>query len=101
MASDPAPASRVSSRVSRVSSLGRILRLARPELSNLLLGTLFLAVSSGAGLLFPQAIRYIVDRAAGEDRSLAALDRAALWLVGIAAVQAVAGSLRYALFTIA
>ncbi|MEZ4314206.1 MAG: ABC transporter transmembrane domain-containing protein [Polyangiaceae bacterium] len=85
----------------RADSLRRVLRLARPELRNLVLGTAFLALGSGASLLFPQAIRYIVDRATGEDRSLVALDHAAFFLLGIAAVQAAAAAIRYSLFTIA
>ena len=84
---------------SRGSSFLRILALARPERSVLALGTLFLAMGSFAGLLFPQAIRFIVDKASSG--TLASLDRAALWLVLISLVQAVAIAARYSLFTIA
>ena len=93
MSSAPAPRA-------RTDSLRRVLGLARPELPSLVLGTFFLAVSSGASLLFPQAIKYIVDRATGEDKSLVALDQAAFFLLGVAAVQAAASAIRFALFTI-
>jgi ABC transporter fused permease/ATP-binding protein len=85
----------------RAAYLGRILGLARPELPSLVVGIVFLAIGAGASLLFPQAIKYIVDRATGHDEGSVALDQAALWLVGLAAVQAAAAALRYALFTIA
>jgi ABC transporter fused permease/ATP-binding protein len=84
----------------RADSLRRVLSLARPELPKLALGTFFLAISSGASLLFPQAIRYIVDGAVGQGKSLEKLDQAAFFLVGVAAVQAAASALRYVLFTI-
>jgi ABC transporter fused permease/ATP-binding protein len=93
-----APLSRVSS---RVSSLRRVLRLARPELANLVAGTAFLAVGSGASLLFPRAIGHIVDRATAQSTRPGALNQMALWLLLISAVQAGASALRYALFTIA
>ncbi|MFS8064820.1 MAG: ABC transporter transmembrane domain-containing protein, partial [Byssovorax sp.] len=78
-----------------------MLQLARPERASIAAGTFFLAVGSLAGLLFPQAIRYIVDQSMGPGKSVAALDRAALWLLGIFVVQAIAVALRSALFTIA
>ena len=85
----------------RAATLGRILGLARPELPSLVVGVVFLAVGSGASLLFPQAIKYIVDRATGDEAGTVPLERAALWLVGLAGVQAAAAALRFALFTIA
>ena len=84
---------------SRVSSIARVLGLARPEVWSLIAGSVFLAIGSIATLLFPRAIGQIVDRATGD--GLGDLDRTALWLLAIAAVQAVAGALRYALFTTA
>ncbi|MBK8257266.1 MAG: ATP-binding cassette domain-containing protein [Polyangiaceae bacterium] len=82
------------------NSLRRILALAKPESPRLIVGTLFLALGSGASLLFPQAIRFIVDRATGDGNSMA-LDSAALFLVLVAAVQAAAAAIRFALFTVA
>ena len=85
----------------RPDSFRRILQLARPERSSIALGTVFLAVGSVAGLVLPRAIGYIVDQSMGPGKSVAALDRAALWLLGIFVVQAVAVAARSALFTIA
>lgn len=83
------------------ASLNRILSLARPEAKPLLLGIVFLALSSFMNLLFPQAIRMIVDEALVPGKGLALLDTAALGLAGIFLIQAIASALRYALFTIA
>ncbi|WP_438003669.1 ABC transporter transmembrane domain-containing protein [Sorangium sp. So ce321] len=81
--------------------LVRLLRLARPELGSLALGTLFLGVGSGMGLLLPQVIQRLIDDALGPGKPVAAFDRAALWLVPLIALQAVAVALRYVLFTTA
>jgi ABC transporter fused permease/ATP-binding protein len=87
---DPKPPRRV--------SLGRLLRLARPHWRALAVGTVFLFLGSSMGLLFPQAIRFIIDGALTErDRGL--IDRAALGLIVIFTVQAVAVSLRYYFFS--
>lgn len=82
-------------------SLRRILRLARPELPRLALGTFFLAVGSAAGLAVPQGIRLIVDQATSPGRQVSSLDRAAAWLLVVFVIQAVAVALRYTLFSIA
>ncbi|WP_437289887.1 ABC transporter ATP-binding protein [Sorangium sp. So ce406] len=81
--------------------LRRLLSLARPELGKLALGTLFLAIGSGISLLFPQAIRKIIDDALGPGSSVDAIDGAALWLALLIVVQAVAVALRYVLFSTA
>jgi len=95
MSSPPKPAF-------RAASLGRVLRLARPELASLVGGTVCLIFSSATNLLFPQIIGKIVDQAtprAGAGST--SLDRYALLMLGISLVGAVASALRYALFTIA
>ncbi|KYF93964.1 ABC transporter permease [Sorangium cellulosum] len=79
----------------------RLLRLARPELGSLALGTLFLGIGSGMGLLLPQVIQRLIDDALGPGKPVAAFDRAALWLVPLIALQSVAVALRYVLFTTA
>ncbi|WP_437826923.1 ABC transporter ATP-binding protein [Sorangium sp. So ce1153] len=79
----------------------RLLRLARPELVSLALGTLFLGIGSGMGLLLPQVIQRLIDDALGPGKPVAAFDRAALWLVPLIALQSVAVALRYVLFTTA
>ncbi|AUX30341.1 MULTISPECIES: ABC transporter ATP-binding protein [Sorangium] len=81
--------------------LRRLLRLARPELGKLALGTLFLGVGSGISLLLPQAIRKIVDDALGPGSGVEAIDDAALWLALLIVVQAAAVALRYVLFSTA
>ena len=87
--------------VPSTASFRRILALARPEIGSLLLGSLFLAVGSGMGLLFPQAIRIIVDGALGPGGSTVTIDKAAVGMAVVFLVQAVAVALRYALFTTA
>ena len=81
-------------------TLGRLLSLARPERRRLLLGTLFLLIGSGMSLLYPQAMKLIIDEALGA-RSRALIDKAALGMALIFAVQAVAVALRYYLFSTA
>jgi ABC transporter fused permease/ATP-binding protein len=82
------------------ASLRRLLRLARPELRSLVLGTFFLMLGSAMGLLFPQAIKMIVDDALAPGNSSITVDQAAIGLVFISLIQAVASSLRFSLFTI-
>jgi ATP-binding cassette subfamily B protein len=90
------PASKTTS---RAVSLRRILRLARPEIASLAVGTVFLVVGSATGLYFPQKIGVIVDEATA--KGIGSLDRTALELLGISLVQAIAFAVRFALFTIA
>ena len=84
----------------RRESLGRLLRLARPEWRTLALGTVFLALGSGMSLAFPQAIRIIIDGALAQKQP-ELVDQAALGLAAIFLVQAVAVAVRYYLFTTA
>jgi len=87
-------------RLPRTLTLRRLLGLLRPERARLARGTVFLAVGSAMGLLYPKVAGTIIDAAvAGGDRS--PIDRAALELVAIAVVQSVAVSLRYVHFSIA
>jgi ATP-binding cassette subfamily B protein len=88
-----------SKRSPRAVSFRRILRLAKPEVLSLTVGTVFLVVGSATGLYFPQKIGVIVDEATA--KGITSLDRTALELLGIALVQAAAFAVRYALFTIA
>ncbi len=86
-------------KVPRLVSFRRLLQLAKPHWRALALGTLFLAVGSGMGLLFPQAVRIIIDGALGEGGDAALIDKAAVFLLGIFCVQAVAVALRYYFFS--
>lgn len=77
----------------------RLLETAAPERRNILVGLVFLAVSSGTSLLFPQIIRWMIDEVLQPKR----LDRllpSALGLFGAFALLGIAGSLRYYLFTL-
>jgi ABC-type multidrug transport system fused ATPase/permease subunit len=76
----------------------RIYGLARPELRTLLIGTFFLLIGSGTSLLYPQAMRLIIDEALGA-RNRDLIDKAALGMTAVFAVQAVAVALRFRLFT--
>jgi ABC transporter fused permease/ATP-binding protein len=82
-----------------LAGIGRMLALARPEAPRLAVATVALLVSSGMALAFPQAIRYMVDALAGEQAPFS-LDRAALLLILIFAVQALFSMLRAWLFTV-
>lgn len=79
--------------------LARVFGLARPEWRNLALAMVFLAIGSAGSLIFPQAIREIVDGAiARRDRSQ--LDREALFMLAIFVVQGGANAMRFILFSI-
>jgi ATP-binding cassette subfamily B protein len=85
----------------RITSLRRVLALARPEVKSLAAGTLLLAVGSAASLVFPRAIGVIVDLTRDPTKGRFSLDQVALGLVLVFLIQAAATSLRFALFTIA
>jgi len=87
-------------RPSDASALRRLLGLAKTEWRSITLGCVCLAVGSTTTLAFPQALRFILDEALGR-RDPAVVDRAALAMVVVLAIQAAAGSLRYVLFTVA
>ena len=59
-----------------------------------------LAIGSATTLAFPQALRFILDEALGR-RDPSVVDRAALAMVVVLAIQAAAGSMRFILFTVA
>jgi ABC transporter fused permease/ATP-binding protein len=83
-----------------MSSASRIVGLARAEWRSLALGGVCLAIGSATSLVYPQALRYIVDEAIGR-RDASVIDRAVLALLGLFVLQALAVSLRYILFTVA
>ncbi len=92
----------------RRASLRRLLALARPEAPRIGAGVLFLAIGSAASLLYPQGMRLIVDGALGQGRpgllgppGPGLIDRAALAMGVIAAVQGIAIAARYVLFSVA
>ena len=77
----------------------RILALARPELPRLSIATAALLVSSAMSLLYPQAVRFMVDSLLGTESPIS-FDRGAILLLGFFAVGAVFGMLRAWLFTV-
>jgi ABC transporter fused permease/ATP-binding protein len=79
--------------------LRRLVGLARTEWRSLALGCVFLAMASSATLVYPQALRMILDEALGH-RDPRAIDRAVLIMFGVLVVQAAAGALRHVLFTV-
>ncbi len=83
----------------RTASLGRLFALAKPETSRLAVGTVFLVIGALTGLLVPQLFRVILDSAVGQADAGWTIDRAALVLVGLAALQAVSTAIRFILFT--
>nr|WP_216627298.1 ABC transporter transmembrane domain-containing protein [Corallococcus exercitus] len=77
-----------------------MLALARPELGTLLFATVFLLISSGASLVYPQGVRILIDEALNaKNRDL--IDKAALVMLAVFLVQGVATALRYYLFSTA
>jgi ABC transporter fused permease/ATP-binding protein len=78
--------------------LNRLLALARPELPRLSLATIALLISSGTSLVYPQAIRVMVDAVTGGDVPFS-LDTGAILLVLLVLVQSTFAMLRAWLFT--
>ncbi len=78
---------------------GRLLSLAKPEWRRLTVATVFLLIGGAASLAYPQVVRVLIDAAL--ESGAATINRAAVVMAGIFAVQAVAAALRYYLFSIA
>jgi ABC transporter fused permease/ATP-binding protein len=78
--------------------LKRLLALARPELGRLTVATVALLIASGTTLIFPQAIRFMVDGLAGGEAPLS-LNTGAILLVLLFLVQSAFAMLRTWLFT--
>lgn len=80
--------------------ISRVLALARPQLPILSAATVALLLGTGASLVFPKAVGWMVDTVvAGNDR--AALDQVAFFLMVLFFVQAIFSMLRSWLFTVA
>src|SRR5689334_6288615 len=82
--------------------LGRSLSLAKPEWKSLAAGLFFLVIASSTSLIFPQAIRMLVDGALDGAASGAktTVDRAALFMLVVGLIAAVASSLRFVFFIV-
>ena len=77
----------------------RLIGLARPELVWLALGTLCLVVAGSAMLVYPQAIRMIIDGAV--EHGMTAVNRAAFIMLVVFVIQGIAVAARFYLFTTA
>ncbi|CAN5306100.1 ABC transporter transmembrane domain-containing protein [soil metagenome] len=80
--------------------LQRSLMLARPEWKSLTVGLFFLVIASSTSLIFPQAIRMLVDGALSGGKK-GTVDGAALFMLVVGLVSAIASSVRYVLFIVA
>lgn len=78
----------------------RLSSLAKLEKTTLSWGLVFLVISSAAGLVYPQLVRWMMDHVL-VPKKYDLLNTVALGLFAAFFVQAVAGSLRYYLFTLA
>ena len=79
---------------------GRILGLARTETRRIVLATLALLCTTGLTLAYPKVVGLIIDSVQGGG-GVEAVNRYAVWLVGLFAVGAVMTGLRSYLFTVA
>jgi ATP-binding cassette subfamily B protein len=79
--------------------LRRLLALAKPEWQRLVVATVFLLVGGAAGLAYPRVIGVLIDAAVAG--GIDTINRAAVAMAVIFAVQAVSVALRYYLFSIA
>ncbi len=78
----------------------RLLSIAKPQKKALFWGLFFLVVSSGAGLAYPQIVRWMVDNVLQPKRADLLLPMV-LILFAAFFLQSIAGSARYYLFTVA
>jgi ABC transporter fused permease/ATP-binding protein len=80
-------------------SLRRLVALAKPEWRRLMVATVFLLIGGAAGLAYPQVVRVLIDAALA--RGAGTINKAAVAMALIFAVEALAVALRYYLFSIA
>lgn len=78
----------------------RLIALARSQASRLAIATFALLISSGMTLVYPQAVRWMVDAVVAKE-SLETVNLAAAFLVGAFLVQSIFSMLRSWLFTVA
>jgi ATP-binding cassette subfamily B protein len=89
----------VGDRVRRATQTKRIVGLVRPYLGRFALATVFLLLGTGANLVYPQAIRYAIDRGLAEDTPLATYDRIGMGLIGLFVLQSLFTWLRHYLMS--
>ena len=78
--------------------LGRLLPRLRPFRQQLTLAAICLVVAAAVGLIFPQVVRHLLD-AAFQDHDRALLDRIAVGLIGLFALQGVMNFIQVYLLT--
>ncbi len=78
----------------------RLVALARPQSTRLLIATFALLISSGMTLVYPQAVRWMIDAVVARE-SLETVNLAAIVLVVAFLVQSIFSMLRAWLFTVA
>lgn len=81
------------------ASFRRLVGMARAEWRGLALGSVFLLIGSATTLVYPQALRLILDEALAR-RDPGVIDRAVLVMLAVLVVQAAAVSLRHITFTV-
>lgn len=84
---------------SGVTTWQRFYNVAKPEKNGILLGLLFLILSSIAGLVYPQLVRWMVDNVL-QPKNYQLLNQVVLVLLIAFTVQAITSSLRYYFFTL-
>jgi ABC transporter fused permease/ATP-binding protein len=77
----------------------RLYSIARPEIKFLIWGLVFLVLSSGAGLAYPQMVRWMVDNVL-QPKRMDLLLPVVLGLFAAFTLQGIASSARYYLFTL-
>lgn len=85
---------------SEVGRTRRLLQMALSEWPTLAVGTVFLLLASGSGLVFPQAVRIFMDEIS-KGGGYGLINKAALAMAAVFLVQGAASGLRYYLFTVA
>jgi len=83
------------------SNIGRLLALAKPQWRILALGTVFLVLASVMALLYPQAVRIIINRLNQKTQTSWSIDFVAIAMLGIFVIQGVSVALRHYFFTLA
>lgn len=96
---EPSPGSS-SSTPNKTVPVRRLLALALPETAVLLIGTVALLVSSGMTLVYPQAVKWMVDGLSSTDAPVD-FDQAALLLIVVFIVQSIFAAVRSWLYTVA
>ncbi len=80
-------------------TLQRLLQTAKPEKTSLIWGFIFLVLSSGAGLTYPQLVRWMIDNVVQPKKLDLLLPTVGVLFLAFV-IQGIFGSLRYYLFTL-